>query len=323
MNAADGSVAGSVVLGFEGGWQMTNLLELAAREAAVRETTLAIVTVAHPAPDPRRSFEGQKADGKRAALIGRDHLARAAKAVQDRYPNLAVTTHYLSEEDAESAHAPLSPSPQLLVVGAVGRYGRQAFGLESISRVLLKATGCPVLVVPEENSIGARKHDQRTVVAGVGEICSDSDVIQAAWAESVRLNCDLQIVHTYQDRLSETPAEGLRRAAEVTAQAIASAGVALRPGGSVLLTQETPVTALSRQSSDATLLVIGSRPGSLSGLVLGSVGKELLGELPCPMLVIPSKVVRPGSWKRSPTVVDVRDSAEPDLRAQVPTPATK
>ena len=55
----------------------------------------------------------------------------------------------------------------------------------------------------------------------------------------------------------------------------------------MLLTQDMAARALIRLAAGATLLVIGTRPGSLSGLTWGSVGRDILAALPCPMLVIP------------------------------------
>jgi nucleotide-binding universal stress UspA family protein len=154
-----------------------------------------------------------------------------------------------------------------------------------------------VLIAPEDDPGGFDGRSRSTVVAGIGEHLSDAAVIQAAWAESFRHRCDLELVHAYHELPAETPDQGLRRAADVTARTIAEAQVPLDARASVLLTRDTPAGALSRQAEGCLLLVIGSRPGSLSGLVLGSVGREILNSLSCPMLVIPDGVIDLGSQR--------------------------
>jgi nucleotide-binding universal stress UspA family protein len=271
---------------------MRVLLRVAADEAVRRQAALAIVTVSRPVLDPALNISARQAAERRAETLGRQHLEQAAEGVQALYQDLPVTTHYLTEEQAQAGAHPLS-STQLLMVGTVGQHGRRAFSLESVSRILLKATRCPVLVVPEEDPAATAGHQRPVVIAGVGEHPSDAAVIQAAWAESVRRGCGLELLHAYHDLLEETPAEGLRRAADVVARAIAAADVMPGDRGSVLLGQDEPATALTRQAGEAMLLVIGSRPGSLSGLVLGSVGREILSSLSCPLLVIPDPVPDP------------------------------
>jgi nucleotide-binding universal stress UspA family protein len=294
MNASDGDAAGHVVLGFDGGWRMRVLLRVAADEAARRCADLAIVTVSRPVLDPALNISGRQAAERRAETLGRQHLNQAAESVRALHQHLPVTTHYLTEDQAQAASQPLS-STQLLVVGTVGQHGRRAFSLESVSRILLKATRCPVLVVPEEEPVSAESRPRPVVIAGVGEHLSDAAVIQAAWAESLRRGCGLELVHAYRDLLEEKPAQGLRRAADVVARAIAAADVIPGDRSSVLLGQDEAAAALTRQAGDAELLVIGSRPGSLSGLVLGSVGRELLNSLNCPLLVIPDSAPDPRS----------------------------
>jgi nucleotide-binding universal stress UspA family protein len=283
MKTTDGEATGGVVLGFEAGWRMKQLLRVAAAEAANRETTLALVTIARPEPDPERSIQGIQAQAERAETAARRQLALAAESVHAEFGELPVTTHYLNEQEVLGSGL---SAPQLLVVGAVGKTGRRAFELASASRILLKAGQCQVLVVPEDAvaHVDARRP---LVVVGIGEHPRDLAVIQAAWTEVVRRGGNLELVHAYRSRTGQTPGQDLRRAAEVVASQLEAAQVGADVRASVLLSQEEPTLVLSRQAEAASLLVIGSRPGSLSGLVLGSVGRELLLSQPCPILVVP------------------------------------
>ena len=296
MKASDD--VGQVVLGFDGGWRMQKLLQEAAGEAVRRETGLAIVMVSRAVLDPGLSASSRSSAEHRAETSAHRHLTRAAESVRARHPHLPVTTHHLTEEDARDATYPLA-SAQLLVVGTIGPHGRRAFSPESVSRILLRAARCPVLVVPHDVPIESRLRKHHTVTVGVGDQASEAGVLQAAGTEARRRECDLALFHAYQDQSDDTPALSLRRAADRVADALAAADVHLGAGGYVVFGHDRPVTALTRQARDTQLLVIGSRPGSLAGQVPGSVGLEIIGSLHCPLLVIPDPV--PDPWSRSAT----------------------
>jgi nucleotide-binding universal stress UspA family protein len=297
VNASDGGEAGRLVVGFDGGWRMQTLLRVAAQEAVSRQLPLAIVMVSRAALDSALGATGRRSAERRAEASANRQLNRAAQSVQAHFQHLLVTTHHLTEEEARAARHPLS-SAHLLVVGTVGQHGRRAFSPESVSRILLKATRCPVLVVPHDVAPESGDQRHRAVTVGVGENSSDAAVIQAAGSESLRRGCDLELFHAYGERAEETPGEGLRRAADVVARAIAAVDVPLGERGSVLLARDDPAGALTRHSRDSELLVIGSCLGSFAGRTPGSVGLRIVGSLHCPLLVIPDPV--PDPWSRRP-----------------------
>jgi nucleotide-binding universal stress UspA family protein len=126
------------------------------------------------------------------------------------------------------------------------------------------------------------------------------------------------LFHAYRDLPAETPDQGLRRAADVVARAIAATDVTPGDRTSVLLSQDDPAAALSQRAGDAVLLVIGSRPGSLSGLVLGSVGREILNSHSCPMLVVPDPLPDPRSRRRAGARLGI--DLESPIETSAPTP---
>jgi nucleotide-binding universal stress UspA family protein len=94
----------------------------------------------------------------------------------------------------------------------------------------------------------------------------------------------------------DTQTAGLRRA--VAHASHAAEGLDPGPGTAVslMLTQDAPATALLRQARGASLVVIGSRPGALSGLLLDSVSRALLESSSCPVLVVQrGEPVAPGA----------------------------
>jgi nucleotide-binding universal stress UspA family protein len=276
---------GCVVVGVDPGWRADGVVRTAAREAARRGATLAIVAVARRSKNPSLSAEGLAADDGWSEAVARRALADAYDALGDVTGRVTtVTTRLWDETDPESE--PLR-SAELLVLGSRGRHGRLAFGLTSVSRKLLKAVRCPVLAVPEPAAAAPWDADAPgPVVAGVGEHPWDAAVLTTAAREAAARGADLYLVHGYVARTDETLTAGLRRAAQHATHA--TEGLDPGPGTSVtlMLTQEAPATALLRQAHGAQLIVIGSRPGALSGLVLDSVSRPVLEAPPCPVLVV-------------------------------------
>jgi nucleotide-binding universal stress UspA family protein len=272
-----------VVVGVDPGWRLDGVVRAAAREAERRGAELAIVAVARRSVDVGRSRTGQVAEDGWSESVARRALAEARNALGGFARRMRCVSYCLWDDEVGASVEPLRTAG-LLVVGSRGRHGRVAFGLNSVSRALLKAVHCPVLTVPAAaDDAGAAGGP---VVAGVGDHPRDAAVLRTAAAEADRRGTDLYLVHAYVTQPGETLSTGLRRA--VTHATLATDGLdtATRPTASLLLTQEAPATALLRQARDASLVVIGSRPGALSGLLLDSVSRALLESSPSPVLVV-------------------------------------
>jgi nucleotide-binding universal stress UspA family protein len=287
--------AGCVVVGVDPGRRADGVVRVAAREAARRGLTLAIVTVARHSQDRSRGLEGLVADDGWSEAVARRALADAYDALGDVDGRVPTVTRRLWNDEAGPESEPLR-SAELLVVGSRGRHGQIAFGLPSVSRKLLKSVRCPVLAVPESDAAAFSPVDASgQVVAGVGEHPWDAVVLATAAREAAARGTDLHLVHGYVAQMDETLTAGMRRAAQHATHA--TEGLDPGPGTSVtlMLTQEPPATALLRQARGAQLVVIGSRPGALSGLVLDSVSRAVLEAPPCPVLVVQrGEPVRPG-----------------------------
>jgi nucleotide-binding universal stress UspA family protein len=103
------------------------------------------------------------------------------------------------------------------------------------------------------------------------------------------------VLHGYVPPFDDTLSRGLSRAAA----AVVAVTEGIDPGRgtsvSVLLTQDAPAVALLREAEHASLVVIGSRPGALSGLVLDSVSRAVLDAARCPVLVVQRGEPAPGA----------------------------
>jgi nucleotide-binding universal stress UspA family protein len=272
-----------VVVGIDPGWRADDVVRVAAREAARRGAPLAVVAVARRSGDTSHNVEGLRADDGWSEAVARRALADAYDALGQETQRVRTTTSCLWKDEVTPAKHPLSAA-ELLVVGTRGRHGRLAFGLTSVSRLLLKSVQCSVLAVPPGyHDDGSRRG---AVVAGIGDHPWDRAVLRTAVDEAERRALDLEVLHAYVPRYDETLTRGLRRAEDRVAEA--TEGLDPGPGTtvSVLLTQDAPASALLQESGHASLVVIGSRPGALSGLVLDSVSRAVLEAAGCPVLVV-------------------------------------
>jgi nucleotide-binding universal stress UspA family protein len=156
----------------------------------------------------------------------------------------------------------------------------------------------------------------RPVVVGVDGSDGSRAALALATEEARRRNAPLRLLHALSWPLSGTaavvsPDSRLRTMLEAGAQTFlrtAADGAADVLGSdrvSWSVADDDPVTALHTASSEAQLLVVGSRGvGGVAGLLLGSTANGLVTDAACPVVVLPdptSVVVSP----RSSVVVGV------------------
>ena len=194
----------SVVAGIDAGPLARAVVSSAAEEAVRRGLALDLVTVVVPGTVPE-AFERWTVPRPDDPLLAaprhresapdwqtaREHLTAAAQEAVARWPELTVRTWCLAEDDLEdpAATGVRLPLAAMLVVGALGRKGDRPFGLRSISRLLAKRMGCPVLVVPGDTAPGATA----PVLAGIHDR-RDVEVLRTAVTESGLRQAPLVVV---------------------------------------------------------------------------------------------------------------------------------
>jgi nucleotide-binding universal stress UspA family protein len=279
-----------VVVGLDGVSQPDRTLIMAADEAERRASGLAIVTVLRHRIDPDLSIQGQRRDQRRAEATSLQEVHAAAVSLHPIYPRLPVTTYCLGETEVSSHRVPLSEA-ELLVIGTHGRQGRQTLEFDSVGRLLLTNSRCPVLVVPEAlpTPTAARLGESAVILVGVSEHPTDAAVVRTAYAEAAGRGREVLLVNAYTLRPGEIPEQGNDRAQKVLAGfvALAPAGVKV----SVLATEDEPAAALLRLAPGSALLVIGGRTGSAPSPVGGSVSRAVLKIVPCPVLAVPRDLI--------------------------------
>lgn len=179
----------------------------------------------------------------------------------------------------------------LIVVGASGRGAARRALLGSVSRELTSLPSHAIAVVPKEDSAAAA----RRFVVGVDG--SDGSSRALRWTADAARRADLEVVavHAFEPAVSdpsraETASledERRQRFEEEWCAPLRAAGVPYR----TVLDRGDGRAALRRaaESEEPVAIVVGSRGlGVISERLLGSVTHDLVRELPCPSVVIPS-----------------------------------
>lgn len=265
-------------------------------------------------PDSRRALRWA------AAEAGRRHVALRVVVATSDIARLSEWnrewTHGLAEERIDSANHELkdvgftdvesvvedglpsevliraSAQAALVVVGGRGHGTVAETLMGSVSRHVARHAACPVVVVREPYDPDA----SRVVVGVDGSANSQRGLRFAAeWAE--RMGAELLAVHAWRWlTLTDHPADGVLHS-HATAQEAARVRLAEAVAGiaeeypDVPLTQEVvegrAQRALCNRSHRAALAVVGATgTGAFTGLLLGSVGSDVLHHARCPVAVV-------------------------------------
>ena len=266
---------GPVVVALDGSLHSAATLRWGLDEAVLRRAPAVLAGVvdrppgseaAEWYPTPYRRFDGEAA----YLDVLRDRQAA-------RRPGVPLTSRVLRGPEVPALRT-LSDDAQLLVVGALGRAGRDPVG--RVGAHLAAQAGCPVAVVRD----GGRRP---AAARGRGDrhrrLPSSRAAAAVAAREAALRGCPLLVVHA--GHLSD---DRSLRGAGVVDQAVAELR-ARHPDLDVRgdLVALDPVEALLTRSAAAVLLVVGSRGlGPVRGALLGSVGSRVLHRAAVTVLVV-------------------------------------
>jgi nucleotide-binding universal stress UspA family protein len=291
-------MTGPVVVGYDQTPHSDRALAEAAREAAMRGTSLDIVHAylwlppmdLSAAPVTLPSTESEE-DCRKAA----EQAAEAAAAVvRSSHPDLSVEARAVAGHAAK-ALADASRGADLLVVGSRGRGGFPGLLLGSVSLRVLADACCPVVVVH-----GPDRPARDLVVAAVDIDEPCEDVFEFAFIEASRRGATLTVHHVWDEPWILTYGEDTDVTAEVAA---VEADCALRLDSQVRswharfpevqVTQRVgtgpAATVLVEASESADLVVLGGRRhgDGRHGMKLGPVATTVLHHAACPVAVVP------------------------------------
>jgi nucleotide-binding universal stress UspA family protein len=256
------------------------VLRWVADRAARHSVAARVVTVT-----PARQGAGRQ---RSTSLAGDRVVWDAREYLTELQPKAAVTVRVL-EGDRERMLMEAAADADLLVLGAERRPA--ALG-PSFSTRLAERAECPVVVVPKGWS-----PRPGAVVVGVTPDGSDRRARDFAITEALRRARPLLLVHAWHLPwiLDPVGAAGLDSAFLLESHREWLEGVraqitAAEPGLHVatVFAERSGVAALLDAGKDASLVVVGThRLGMLERLLLGSVGRRVLAEPPCPVAVVP------------------------------------
>jgi nucleotide-binding universal stress UspA family protein len=206
-------------------------------------------------------------------------------------PGVAVTAS-LHRGSAARALVEASTTADTVVVGARGRGSLTAAVLGSVSAQVAMHAHAPVVVI--KNREGSTAPGDRVVVGLDGSAGSQA-CLAYAFEQADSRGTTLDAVLALPAELagwvpdpSQDSTDAMTRGELLLSEALAGwapkyPGVQVRR--SIMF--DDPVSALSRSSDGAQLLVVGSRGhGGFAGLVLGSVSHGVLQEADCPVAVV-------------------------------------
>ena len=181
-----------VIVGTDGSGVSLRAVEWAAREAALRDRPLRIVSV--PALPPRMSWYQHSGPPAVADIVherAEEAVAGAAARAAAVEPGVAVSTAVLAGAPSDVL-AETADGAAMLVVGSRGGGGFAALLLGSVGRDVAFTADCPVVVVREDAMAGHRQ-----VVIGVHD-GAQASALGFAFEEAQRRLARLHVVYGWQ-----------------------------------------------------------------------------------------------------------------------------
>jgi nucleotide-binding universal stress UspA family protein len=282
-----------ILVGVDGSEPATAALRWAAAEAARHRAELEVVVAYHwqvPGASFRSGEEAQRAANEAAG----DLVAAAARMAQAVAPDLVVRcTAVLGDPVPVLMRA--AQDADLLVLGHRGREGFAGLLLGSVGlRMAAHAPGTVVVVR------GRADHAAGPVVVGLDGSPASEAAAQVAFAEAAVRRNALVAVTAYPalsrawlvpSSAEPSGADGTEAVERELGERLTGQLAAWRdkyPGVPVrdMVVRGGAAGTLVQMSKRAGLVVVGSRGrGTLHGMLLGSVGLQLLHHADCPVLV--------------------------------------
>ncbi|MFE5330356.1 universal stress protein [Embleya sp. NPDC056575] len=286
---------GHVVVGFDGSPGAERAVDLAADEAARRDTTLEVLH----ALEWVEVAGGDDRFGQQLRENARAIVDRGADRARARHADLRVlaTVELANAIDALEA---ASDRAALLVVGSRGMGGFAGLLMGSVSLPVSAAARCPILVVHPEHDTAVDRPAKPIVVGVSADDCGPA--LEAAFAQAAARNLPVRAIHAW--RYPASLAGGLAFAPAVSiiddwrTMAETTLATAVKPfrdkHPDVPVTEDvvldTTAHALITASADADLLVLAAhRNTGRFGPNLGRATHTALHHAHSPILLTPTQ----------------------------------
>jgi nucleotide-binding universal stress UspA family protein len=287
-----------IVVGVDGSAPSITAVKWAAAEAALRDAELQVLfayQTAVPGSDFGGSVSFQRAADERATAVVEVALATAEDVARSVAGTLTVSGSAVRGYPARSL-LKAAEDADLLVVGNRGRGGFQGLLSGSVSAQVATYAPGPVVVVRGRADTATGSATGPIVVGVDGSHPSEVAVGAAVQEAALRRRAVIEIVTTYPAPYPGDPpatydAGQLDADLRLQQQRLLTAARARHPDLPEVLVEHQvveggPAAVLTGKSMQAQLVVVGARGhGGFEGLLLGSVGLELLQHADCPVLI--------------------------------------
>lgn len=286
-----------VVVGFDGSNSSSLAVDWAADAAVAHGAALTLLTAR-----PDAEGEVTEVDAEEAAeLLGEDLaelLEEAAARVRASHPGLDVRAVVHPDSPVE-ALVDASRTADLIALGSRGSEGFRGLLLGSTVMEVVPVAHCPVVVLyePDEDADIAKanaRHPDQIVVGYDGSVSSDL-AMAFGLRHAAATGRAVAVVVVTKGRSSDEPAvevsaddEGVPdRVRELVTSAAEVADTHANVPVTYWHAIGRPAGVLIAEGSGSPLAVVGARGvGGLTGLLLGSVGLQMLMHAECPVALV-------------------------------------
>ncbi|WP_327004383.1 universal stress protein [Dactylosporangium sp. NBC_01737] len=272
-----------IVVGYDGSDEARKAVDWAAAEAERTHTPLQIVHGYHVAW-PSIYYDVTAELIEAAERAGEQLVADAVTRVREHHNGIDVIGTAVHASGAATLLDLTDTAASLLVVGSRGAGGVSNLLLGSVSQQVATHSRTPVVVVR-----GHADAVSGPVVVGVDGSASGEVALRLAFEAATARGAEVVAIRAY---VPPSPTLVLRDAAEAAERAALESSLSgwreRYPGVKVeaLVTAGRTAKVLIGVSHTAQLVVVGSRGhGGFTGLLLGSVGQQLMHCAECPVLI--------------------------------------
>jgi nucleotide-binding universal stress UspA family protein len=279
-----------ITVGVDGSTESLAAVHWAAREAVRRGLPLRVV------------HAWEKSDGEDRATGVREALARTAREVTDRHPELPVTTDVLDIPEGGPVEALVAAAAdaETLVLGSRGHGAIVGFLLGSVGQQVIAESPRPVVLVRADDRAESEAAGREIVVGQQGGPDDSAASLEFAFETAAARGAAVRVVRAWSLPTVFTFSPGSLKLADEAGgleqyekKALAEA---LKPWGErfpdVQVTQHVEMGSagevLLSMAARAQLLVVGRRAHrSAVGSRIGSVVHAVVHHAPCPVAVVP------------------------------------
>ena len=275
-----------VVAGADGSPESIRAVEWAAREAALRGTSLRILSIASMPPRMSPNPATHDTVAGHIEQESTEALTAAASQAAAVAPGLAVETELVEHAAPANALVDAGQNAMMLVLGSRRAGGFTALILGSVSRYAATNAACPVVVVREETMSAHRE-----IVVGVRDPAESAAALGFAFEEAALRDARLVLTHARSRSPfggHDTPPEEEQRTLDGLLASWREKYPDVKASAEIM--HAHPGRVLAGASGRADLVVLGRHTtGAGRGPGVGSITHSVLSHANGPVVSVPGE----------------------------------